>query len=111
MARPGQDDPEFGVLSQLGIDLDRAAVLFHDNVMAHRKTESGAFAGRLGRIEWVEHLVLHLGGDAGAVVANAYLYRLTEVFCSRADKGLKARIAALHLALGHRIKSVRDQIQ
>src|SRR3954466_10010093 len=40
-----QYDRELGKLSGHGIDVDRATVLFHDDVMRHRQPEPGAFAG------------------------------------------------------------------
>ena len=63
----------------LGLDIDRAAMLFHDDVMAHRQSKPGAFAGRLGRKERIEHLFLDLGRDAGAVVANADFDGVAEI--------------------------------
>ena len=65
--------------ARLGRDLDRAAVLFHDDVVAERKAEPRAFAGRLGGEERVEHLRLHLVGNAGSVVADRDLDAVAEV--------------------------------
>src|ERR1700722_1188277 len=68
---PRQDDDELRERARLGLDLDPAAVLLDDDIVTHRQTEPGAFAGRLGREERVEHLVPYLGRDADAVVADA----------------------------------------
>jgi hypothetical protein len=43
---PRQDDPEFRILPLFRLHFDRATVLFHDDIVAHGKTESGTFAGR-----------------------------------------------------------------
>src|SRR5712664_578174 len=59
-------------------DLVCATVLFHDDVVAHRKAKSGPFTGRLCRKERIEHLLLHLGRDTGTVVPNADLYGVSE---------------------------------
>src|SRR3954451_5792587 len=66
-----QADDEFREYAGLGVNLDRAAMLFHDDVVAHRQPESRAFARRFGGEERIEHLLLYFGRDAGAVVANA----------------------------------------
>ena len=60
-----------------------AAVLLHDDVVTHRKAESGAFARRLGGEERIEHLVPDLGRNAGAVVADPDLDAVAEVLASR----------------------------
>ena len=44
-------------------------MLFHDNVVTKGEPEAGTFAGRLRREERIEHLLLDLGWNAGAVVA------------------------------------------
>ena len=54
-------------------------MLFHDDVMADGEAESGPFSGWFGRKEWIEHLVLHLGGNASAVIANPDLDSVAEV--------------------------------
>src|SRR5665213_2955141 len=79
MAGARQRYPEFGEPPGFGFDIDRATVLFHDDVVTHRQSEPGAFTRRLGRKERVEHLFLHLGRNAGAVVANPDFDMVTEV--------------------------------
>jgi hypothetical protein len=46
-------------------------VLFYDDVMTYRKTKPCTFARRFSREEGIEHLLLNIGGNAGAIVANA----------------------------------------
>ena len=67
----------------LRVDLDRAGMLLHDDVVAERQAEAGPFAGRLGREERIEHLLLHLGRNAGAVVADPDLDPVAEVLAWR----------------------------
>ena len=80
-----------------GIDLYRPAMLLDDDVMAERKAEPGALTGRLGREERIEHLLLHLGRNAGAVVADPDFDAVAEVL----GRGGKRRliIAAVVLRL------------
>src|SRR5205807_6850457 len=47
----GKSNGELGELADLAVDLDRAAMLLRHDVIADRKTETCAFAGRLGRSE------------------------------------------------------------
>ena len=58
--------------------------------MADREAESGPLSSRFGREEGVEHLFLHIGRNAGAVVANTDLYPVTEVSSRSCDGGLIA---------------------
>src|SRR6266403_2812184 len=109
-ACPRQHDPEFSEFAGLGIDIDRATVLFHDDVVTHRQAKPGAFARRLGREERIEHLFLHLGRNAGAVIAYPDLHVVPEIPGCRTEDRVKPR-ANLRLAPGYRVKSVRDQIQ
>jgi hypothetical protein len=53
-----QNNPELGECARRSIDIYDAAMLFHDDVMAHRQTKSGAFTRRLGREKGVEYLLL-----------------------------------------------------
>src|SRR6266436_2198236 len=51
---PRQADGELGELAERAVDLDRAAVLLGDDVIADRQTQAGSLAGRLGREERLE---------------------------------------------------------
>src|SRR6202165_5415848 len=79
LARPRQYDLELGEKSGLRLDIDAAAVLFYDDVVAHRQAKPGTFAGRLSREEWVENFLLDAFRDAGPVVANADFNLVSEV--------------------------------
>src|SRR5258706_15905205 len=109
-AGPRQNNREFRELPSLRLDVDRATVLFHDDVMAHRKAKPGPFTRRLRREERIEHLFLHLGRNAGAVVANADLHGVTEISRGCTEDRIKTGTAILRLAFGYRIESIRDQI-
>ena len=86
-------------------------MLLDDDVVSDGQAKASAFAGGLGREEGVEHLFLHLGRDAGAVVANRDLHAVAEVL-GRGHKGwlIVVSISCL-FALGRRIEAVRDQVQ
>ena len=75
----------------LAVDLDRAAMLLGDDVVADREAEPGALAGRLGREERLEQLVPDLGRDAGAVVAHPDLDRLAEIARRHLERRPEAR--------------------
>ena len=69
--RSRQNDPKFGELTGLRIDLYRPTMLLDDDVMANGQAKARAFSGRLGRKERIEDLLLHLRRNAGAVVADS----------------------------------------
>ena len=89
LARARQNDPDFCELPGLRLDIDCATVLFHDDVVAYRETEASAFTRRLGREERTNIFSFTSGGDSDAVVANADLYRIAEIFCGRAEGRFK----------------------
>src|ERR1700681_1987310 len=76
-----QDNPEFRELAGLCIDIYRPVMLLDDDVVTDGKAQSSPFTGRLRREERVEHLFLHLGGYAGAVVADFDLDAVAEILC------------------------------
>src|SRR6266404_8327517 len=86
----GQNDPELGEFARLRFDLDRPAMLFNDDAIAQREAKAGSLAGGFCRKERIEHLFLHLGRNAGAVVADSNFDAVTEVFGRGNDGGLVA---------------------
>ena len=84
-------------------------MLLHDDIMADGQAKAGAFAGRFGCKEGVEYLFLHLGRDAGAVVADADLDAIAEAARRGGQNRLEA-IAVLRLAPACRVEAVRDQV-
>src|SRR6478735_8434687 len=61
---------DFRKFARLGIDLDRAAMLLHDDVVTDREPKPCALSGGFRREEWIEHLLPDVGRNAGAVVAD-----------------------------------------
>ena len=107
----GRIDPDFGELARLRIDLDRAAMLLDDDIVTDREPEPGAFSGGLGREERIEHLLLHFGRNAGAVVADPDFDAVTEVL-RRGSKGrLVVATIGLCFALGRCVEAVRNQVE
>src|SRR5215475_7230122 len=106
-----QDDAELGELAVFRVDVNRAAVLLDNDVMADGETKPSSLTGRLSREERIEYLFQHAGRNAGAVVTNPDLYAVTEVL-RRCRKGrLVAHATILLLALGRGIEAVRDEVQ
>src|SRR6202043_3052572 len=68
-SRARQNNPEFGEVARLGVDLYRPAVLLDDDVVTNGQAQPSPFTGRFGREERVEQLLPHLRGYTGAVVA------------------------------------------
>jgi hypothetical protein len=83
--RAGQNNPDFGELARLRIDLDCARMLLDDDVVADGEAKAGAFSRRLGREERVEHLFLHVRRDAGTVIAYPNFYTIAKVFGRRRE--------------------------
>src|SRR4029077_3502872 len=77
--RPRQNDLKFSEKSGLRLDIDAAAVLFHDDVMAHRQAKPRTFTRGLGREERVEYFLFDLFRDAGPVIANTDFNLVSEV--------------------------------
>src|SRR5262245_6069151 len=103
--------PYFRELARLCIDLDRPAMLLDDDIVADGKAKAGALSGRLGCEERVEHLVLHLGWNSGAVVADPD-FNLIAKAAGRGRKGWLVVVAnCLRPALGRCIEAVGNQIE
>ena len=73
------------------------AMLLDDDVVTDGKAKARAFSGRLGREERIEHLFLHIGRNAGAVVADADFHAVAEVLGRGSQGGLV--VAAIASAL------------
>ena len=106
-----QHDAELGELAGLRLDLDRAGMLLHDDVVAERQAKPGAFAGRLGREEGIEHLLLHLRRNAGAVVADPDLDAVAEVPGRGRQRRLVGAVVASASRLIGCVEAVRDQVE
>src|SRR6476660_4389496 len=80
-----QRNDEFGKYARLSIDVDCAAMLFHHDVVAHRQAKPGALARGLGSEEGIEHFLLHIQRDTGAIIADADYHLASEAFRGRAQ--------------------------
>src|SRR6478752_152454 len=85
-------------------------MLFCDDIVADRKTEPRPFARWLGGEERIEYLLLHLGRDTSAIVANPDVHRAAEISRRCTQRWLKT-IASGFLTLRGCIKAVCNQIQ
>src|ERR1700730_3178650 len=110
LARPRQYDLELGEKSGLCLDINAAAMLSHDDVVAHLQGKHGAFTRRLGREERVEYFILDPFRDAGPIVANTNFNLVSETL-RRSDKRWLETIAGFRFAFGRGIESVRYQIE
>src|SRR5262249_4220692 len=106
-----QGYPDFGVLAGLGIDLDRATMLLHNNVVTDGEPEPGSFSGRLRCEERVKHFFFYFRWDTRAVIPNPDFHTIAKTSC----RGNQGRFIAIAVSLGPtlccRIKAVRDQVQ
>src|ERR1700716_2065193 len=88
-----------------GIHIYTPVVLFHDDVMAHRKTESGAFTRRFSREEGIEYLFFYFGRYSGAIVTDADLDLVTKILRRGGQRRLEA-ITSIRFALRCRVESI-----
>jgi len=100
-----QNNLELSKYARHGIDIYSAAVLFHDDVMAHRKTKSGAFTRRFSREEGIEYLFFYFGRYSGAIVTDADLDLVTKILRRGGQRRLEA-ITGIRLAFRRRVESV-----
>ena len=81
-------------------------MLLDDDVVTDGKAKPRALADGLGREERIEHLFLHLGRNAGAVVANPDFDAVAEVL----GRGSKSRLIIapirVRFALRRRIEAI-----
>src|SRR5262252_6073249 len=68
--RTRQNNADLSEFAGLRFDLDSPRMLLDNNVVTDREAEPGAFPGGLGREEGIEHLLLHLGWNTSAVIAD-----------------------------------------
>src|SRR5579872_6731239 len=100
-----QNDLELGKYAGHGIDIYTAAMLFHDDVMTHRKAKSGAFTRRFSREEGIEYLLFYFGRYSSAIVTDADLDLVTKILRRGGQRRLEA-ITGVHFAFRCRVKSV-----
>src|SRR5215471_13580482 len=106
-----QDNPDFGELAWLRINLDRAAMLLDDNVVTDGEAEAGPFSCGFRGEERVEHFFFHARRNAGAVVANCYLDTITQIPSCGSQSWLVIAAIAFGSAFGRCVKAIGDQIK
>jgi hypothetical protein len=109
MAR--QSNRELREIADPAVDLDTAAVLLGDDVVADRKPEAGPLAGRLGRKEGLEQLVFDLGWNAGAIVSDAEFNCVAGISRRYLQCRVELRVASLLLAFGGGIEAITEQVE
>jgi hypothetical protein len=85
-------------------------MLFHDDVVAERQAEPGAFAGRLRREERIKYFSPDRRADTGTVVTHADLHLLPKVTRGKSQRRFKI-FSTLFGALVGGIESVADQVE
>src|SRR5450631_3975936 len=103
--RSRQYDLELSELPRLALDIDAAAVLLDNDVVAHRQAKPGAFARGLGREERIEYFLFDPFRDAGPVIANTD-FNLVSKILRRREKHWHETIAGFRFAFRGGIKSV-----
>jgi len=86
-------------------------VLLDDDVVTNGKAQASALSGRLGREERIEHLFLHVWGDAGAIVPDRYFNPVTKVLGRSSERRFVVASVRLRSALIRRVKPIRNQIE
>ena len=86
-------------------------MLLDDDVVTNGQAKPSSFTGRFGGEERIEHLFLHLGRNAGAVVANANFDTVAEVLGRGGKGGLIAAPIGFGFTLRRRIEAVGDQVE
>src|SRR5262245_43560646 len=78
-----KNNPDFGELAGLRIDLYRPRMLLDDDVVSDGQAKASALASGFCREEGIEHLFPDFGRNAWAVVANPNLNFVAKVLCRR----------------------------
>src|SRR5260370_35441688 len=86
-------------------------MLFNDDIVAQRKAEAGSLASGFCRKERIEYLFLHLGRNAGTVVADSDFDAITEVLGCGSEGGLETASIRFRVALRRRVEALQDQIK
>ena len=64
------------------------------------------FSGRLGREERIEHLLLHLGRNASAIVADSDFHAVAEVLGRGCKRRLVVASIRFRFALGRCVEAI-----
>src|SRR4029077_1445243 len=91
----GQDNPDFGELAEMGINVDCACMLLDNDVMADGEAKTGAFSGWFGREKRVEHLFFHGRRHTGAVIVNSDFHAIAKIL----GRGRESRLVVATIGL------------
>ena len=81
-------------------------MLLDDDVVTYGQAESGSFTGGFGREERIEHLLLHIGRDTGAVITNPDFDTVAKVLGRGSERWLAVASIQLGFALCGRLEAV-----
>ena len=81
-------------------------MLLNDDVVTNGQAQPSPFTGGLCRKERVEQLLLHLRGDAGAVVANPDFDPAAEALGRGSQRGLVIAFIRIGFALCRSVEAV-----
>ena len=81
-------------------------MLLDDDVVTNGQAKPRPFSGGLGRKERIEQLLLHLGRNAGAVVADPDFDAVAEVLGRGSKRGLVVASIRFRFALRRRVEAV-----
>src|SRR5215470_15196080 len=109
-----QLDRELGEKSRIAFRADGAAVLLGDDVVGDRQPQAGAFAGRFGRKERLEQLVLDVRRDTGAIVPDPDLHHFAEIggvhLQDWAERSLAITLVSRIEAVGEKVEEYAGQL-
>jgi hypothetical protein len=83
-----ENNPDFGELAGLRIDLDRPRMLLHDYIVSNGQAKASALSSRFCRKEGIEHLFPYFRSNTHPVVANRDLYAVAEALRRGSECGL-----------------------
>src|SRR5215510_8432600 len=86
-------------------------MLLDNDVVADGEAKAGAFSGRLGREERVEHLFFHVRRHTGPIVADSYFHTIAKVFGRGRESRLVVATIGFRSALGCSIEAICNQIK
>jgi hypothetical protein len=81
-------------------------MLLDDDVVTDGEPKPVALSGRFRLEEWIEHLLLHVSRNTGAVVADSNFHVVTEALGRGSESGLVVASLRLRFALRRRVKTV-----
>src|ERR1700730_977160 len=105
-----QPDRELGELTDFAVDRDRAAVPLGNNLVTDRQAKPRPLAGRLGREEGLDQLLLVLRRNTDAVVAHPDLDGVPQI-PGRDPEDWTDRAVSRTAALVGRIEAIADEVQ